>query len=61
MSLLASTSFFWTGHQVGELAHDYVPALKQWASSQGIKTHMIAGMVCTITWQSLMVPKHIGN
>ena len=37
MSLLASTSFFWTGHQVGELAHDYVPALKQWASSKGIK------------------------
>ena len=26
--LLASTSFYWTGRQVGELAHDYLPALK---------------------------------
>ncbi|XP_044178185.1 uncharacterized protein LOC122960200 [Acropora millepora] len=26
-----------TGHQVGEVAHDYVPGLKQWFSTKGIK------------------------
>ena len=25
------------GHRVGEVAHDYVPALKQWLSAKGIR------------------------
>ena len=28
---------FIAGHRVGEVAHDYVPALKQWLTSEGIK------------------------
>lgn len=26
-----------TGHRVGEVAHDYVPALKQWLSAEEIR------------------------
>ena len=28
---------FFLGHRVGEVAHDYVPALKQWLTGKGIK------------------------
>ena len=28
---------FIAGHRVGEVAHDYVPVLKQWLTSEGIK------------------------
>ena len=30
-------SFQHVGHRVGEVAHDYVPALKQWLSAKGIR------------------------
>lgn len=30
-------SFPHVGHRVGEVAHDYVPALKLWLSTKGIK------------------------
>ncbi|XP_068745200.1 uncharacterized protein [Montipora capricornis] len=28
---------FIAGHRVGEVAHDYIPTLKQWLTSEGIK------------------------
>ena len=39
------------GHRVGEVAHDYVPALKQWLSAKGIRNSYDS-------WHGMLVPVH---
>lgn len=39
------------GHRVGEVAHDYVPALKQWLSAKGIRNSYDS-------WHGMLLPVH---
>ena len=38
-------------HRVGEVAHDYVPALKQWLSAKGIGNPYDS-------WHGMLLPVH---